>query len=681
MSFVRKLSPFSEKSMLKNESKPLKPFYVCDVESFQWMNLIVMGLTDGTQFWEFGISKSDYAKTLKFHPVKHPVLSPRKRPFPVYEGEATKRAMDAFFETLLSDGKSKDIYAHFGGKFDFLFVLHHLFFHTDFKVENMIPRGSGLLCFDVLVEMGSGETCKLTFHDSSALLPFGLKSITKNFGVESMKTEWDHRWSLPYMTPGMTEYNKTDCLGLHQSISKYFGQELIKRAGGAHTIAGQAMRVLRTKMDIEVYSLSPNVDKFVRKAYFGGRTEIFKPLFLGPGKIRCADVNSLYPTVMRDVPEVGQVPREYPSRFKCFTYNYYPDRIGFYEAEVEVPDDLYCPPLGVVWEVDGGHKFIFPTGRFSGHWSTLELEYARSLGVKILSTGRGAIFESGGNFFRRYVDDLYELRERTERESVDNVIAKLLLNSCYGRFGLKVARKNLVVDEGQLGVSTGTGGEGFVLKYGNAQIRLVEEPKVLETFNNVAVSAWVTSASRVFMHRHYRKIESQLYYTDTDSLFTTHLFKDERGLGGLKIEYEAKAACFLLPKTYVVDGIGESFSKKVTMKGFDKQKTKGFTVEDFTLALEGDLRRLHVHQEPKFATFKTAMGRGKILTMLPKSERAIRSLYDKRVIEKTLSGDYDTRPHKIRDGKPIHTPDFAAKLQALQNIRLAAGDLDEHFAP
>jgi hypothetical protein len=693
--------------MLKNELSPLKPFYVCDVESFKWMHLICMGLTDGEQFWEFGVNKTDYIKTLQFksiaatgmgyklcyrkdrqgkvrsHSFYHPknnTLKPWKRMLPEAPQPLIREAMRAFVEQLTWDCKDKDIYAHFGGKFDFLFVLNYIFFNTDFKVESMIPRGSGLLCFDVLIEISNGKTLKLTFHDSSALLPFGLKSITKNFGVPSMKTDWDHRWSLPYMTEGMSLYNKTDCLGLHQSITKYFSQPLIKRAGGAYTIAGQAMRVLRTKMDVEISSLTPRIDAFVRRAYFGGRVEIFKPLFLGPGKIRCADVNSLYPTVMRDVPEVGDVPREYPAKFSHFDHNYHPNKIGFYEAEVLVPDDMYCPPLGVVWEIDGGHKFIFPTGKFRGYWSTLELEYARSLGVKILRTGKGAIFEGGGNFFKRYVDDLYELRENSPRESVDNVIAKLLLNSCYGRFGLKVNRENLVVDEGQVGVKTGTGGDGFVLEQNGEKIRLVSEPKVLTTFTNVAVSAWVTSASRVFMHRHYMKILSELYYTDTDSLFTTHYFPDQTGLGGLKIEYEAAAACFLLPKSYVVQGVtDQKFLKKVTMKGFDKQKTKGFTVEDFQLALEGDLRRLHIHQEPKFATFKTALGKGKILHILPKSERQIRSLYDKRVIEKTVNG-YDTRAHKIKDSEPIWTPDYKAKMDHLKKSMKAAVDMDEFFA-
>ena len=132
----------------------------------------------------------------------------------------------------------------------------------------------------------------------------------------------------------------------------------------------------------------------------------------------------------------------------------------------------------------------------------------------------------------------------------------------------------------------------------------------------------------------------------------------------------------------MVDGISDQkYLKKVTMKGFDRQKTKDFTVEDFQLGLEGDLRRLHVHQEPKFATFKTALGKGKILTMLPKSERMIRSLYDKRIIEKSGSS-YDTRAHKIIDNAPIHTKEYAEKIKILKNLGEASSSMsmDEFFA-
>jgi hypothetical protein len=774
MGYAHKLAPLSEKTKLKNEAKPLETFYVTDIESFKWINLVTVMVTDGDGLWDFSVTKEMLER--------------------LGHEKAAEEALERYFEFLLSDCHDKTIYAHFGGKFDFLFFLNYLLFRPEtFRVENMIPRGSGILCFDVIVELGrtsvfrhakkkiAKEEVTLTFKDSSAFLPFALKSITKNFKVKSMKMDWDHSKTLPYATPELLEYCGVDCLGLHQSIEKYFSWPIIKRAGAAATIAGQAMRVLRTMIDVEIYSLSPLVDAFVRGAYFGGRTEIFKPLFgtdttyddlkkrplpkrsirtglwlipasnrvfelhhglwvevvrrkykrssarislkglkarkarVAAPRLRCVDVNSLYPTVMREPPKVGNIPQEYPARFKYMTYDYEPDALGFYDAEVEVPEDMYVPPLGVVWEVDGQKKFIFPTGRFKGRWSTLELEYAKSVGVKVLRTGEGAIFESGGNFFRDYVDELYAIRERSKKEGngVDNVLAKLLLNSCYGRFGLRVDREGLEVDIGQEGFSETEDKKGFIVEAADGRkMRLGRVPKHLETFNNVAVAAWVTTCARVFMHMKIMESGSALFYMDTDSMFEPAAHKDskwlttsrgdESGLGGLKIEYECKTACFLLPKTYVVQGgftkkskympeeqmTGERLAallhttlaslkeknptiedwscvpegkeiefesdRKVTMKGFDSKKTSRFTTEDFVSAMEGELR-LKVKMPSKFATFKTALGRGKILTMLPESLREIQSLYDKRIVVKLPDGRYDTKPHKIVDNQPIVT--------------------------
>jgi hypothetical protein len=663
MTYVRKLTPLSERTLMKNETKELPTFWVCDIESFKWIHLVTIGLTDGENFYDFGIPKDRYVKEMRFKSLSVSPFKPFKRMFAPASFELKQEALERFLEVLVSDGKSKKVYAHFGGKFDFQFFLNYLFFHEDWTVESIIPRGSGILCFDAVVEMGNGKKVKIGFNDSSAMMPFGLKSLTNNFKVESLKKEWNHAWTTPFETKELVKYCEFDCRGLHQVIQKYHTWPIIKRAGSAGTIAGQAMKVLRTMMHTEVWSLKPRVDRFVRTAYFGGRTEIFKPLFTGPGRLRCYDVNSLYPTVMRDPPVIGDIPKGYPSKFKYFTVEYEPDAIGFYEAEVEVPDDMYVPPLGVNWKIDGHTKYIFPTGKFRGVWSTLDLEYAKTLGVKV-KTGRGVIFENNGNFFRKYVDNLYEIREKSDRESVDNVLAKLLLNSCYGRFGLRVDREGLVVDEGQLGLVEGTDNQGYTLEQNGSLMRLLREPKTLETFNNVAVSAWVTSASRVFMHQKYMINPQALYYTDTDSEFTTDLYEDAKGLGGMKLEYDCAEACFLLPKTYVVQGIGKEFrqtntpgklkpDKKVTMKGFDRKKTGNFTVDDFMTALEGDLRRLSVTQDPKFATFKTALGKGKILTMLPSSERAIRSMYDKRIIFKTENQTYDTRAHKIVDNEEI----------------------------
>lgn len=596
-----RLNPKSPSAQMKQMGKELEPFWVCDIESRNWVEFITIGLTDGRDFWEFGSIKE-------------------------------------FFEFLFSHGSvKKTIYAHFGGRFDFLFLLEYVFLESEYIINEMIPRGSGILCFDV--KDADGRV--LSFRDSSGLLPFGLGSLTENFHVAHKKLEYD--FSKIVTGKELTEYLTNDCFGLHEVIEKFRSWPLIRRAGAAHTIASQAMKVFQTFMDEPIYSCTKSVDEFVRAAYFGGRTEIFRPLFTGGrDPLACFDVNSLYPTVMRE--------NSFPVKFQGFTYTYNPDVMGFYDAEVEVPDDMYVPPLGTMWEVNGDKKFIFPTGRFRGRWSTMELEYARSVGVKIISTGQGAIFQNGGMIFKKYIDELYRIREASARDSVDNVLAKLIMNSSYGRFGIITDREQIVVDDGELGVKP------FAeLGRGDRKVRLMTRPTTLKTFSNVAISAWVTSAARVHMHKLYMKILDRLWYTDTDSMFTTHEFEDVKGLGGLKKEYSCKAACFLLPKTYVADqveGMGDKI-KKVVMKGFDKRKIQNFNFEDFVTALEGDLKRLRATQPEKMATFKTALKKDKVVTLLPESIKEIRSRYDKRIIFKDSRQNYDSRPHKIKDNEPI----------------------------
>lgn len=573
------------------KERPPQKFSVCDIESAAgWVNFLIIGLYDGKEY-------RDFETLLEF--------------------------FDYLFETSY---ENRVIYAHFGGKYDFMFLLEHLFAHSKYHVSSMIPRGSGILCFDVICPTRS--SVKLTFRDSSAMLPHSLRSLCENFKVAHQKLEVDYD-AIKCVTPELREYLEHDCKGLHQCIERYYEWDLIKDAGPSFTIAGQAMKILRLFIKDPIPGLSQSIDSFVRVAYFGGRTEIFKPLFDGRSfskiekKLYCFDVNSLYPTVMRA--------HDYPGRFLRYTYTYERDEIGFYDATVEVPKGMYVPPLGVVHEIEGSKKFIFPTGVFSGRWSTCELNYAESIGVKILSTGKGAIFENAGPIFRNFVDTLYQIRQEAPRDSVDNVLAKLILNSCYGRFGLQRMREMIEMDEGQMGAIP-------LCEIGplNRRIRLVKVPKEVESFTNVAVAAWVTSQARIHMHKIYVKCQDELYYTDTDSLFTTMIFEDEAGLGALKLEYESDSACFLLPKTYKA-------GKKVVMKGFDRKKIQHFSQEDFLTALEGDLRRLKIIQAPKFATFRSALRKKKLVTMLDGGTREIRSQYDKRTIFK-VGNRFDTAP-------------------------------------
>ena len=169
-----------------------------------------------------------------------------------------------------------------------------------YHIGTIIPRGAGLLCFEVstfylakeLPEdkkekdiIGKDRFGKLiirdrtiTFRDSSAMLPFGLASLTENFGVEHKKKEIDYE-KITKVDDELLEYLEYDCWGLYEVIERYFRWDMVRQAGPAFTVASQALRVFRTFIKKDIPSISPRIDEFVRESYFGGRTEIFKPFF------------------------------------------------------------------------------------------------------------------------------------------------------------------------------------------------------------------------------------------------------------------------------------------------------------------------------------------------------------------------------------------------------------------
>jgi hypothetical protein len=736
---------------ITKESDRKRKFAIIDVEAQNWIEFVVAGIFDGKNFF--------HTKYL------------------------TNLMLECFRISTFQD--ISEFFAHFGGKYDFLFFLKEAILNSQFKLLNIIPRGSGILQFDLEMD---ADFClsndleyfqgKITFRDSSALLPFSLESACKSFGVKNAKTYFDYNFvahsyknedyfpiimkkeayeiyydgkmistweevettymqekfeddgygeSIQLEDVEMTKkvwkqvfcnrpkdydkskvtykiltdkksdwlhkiYNRQDILdylemdlkALHECLTKFYEWELVAKVGGSTTIAGQALKVLRWFLKKPLFSIvqpsdtQSHLDEFVRAGYFGGRTEIFKPLYQAKTekeKIYCYDVNSLYPTVMAR--------NSFPNKFKKWAMtweDFENEEFGYWKCDVEVPEDCYFPVLGVSHtDKQKNTRFIFPTGKFSGTWPACELKYAISQGTKIINLEIGAIFHDGGDFFKPFIDYLYEkrLQAKRDKDAVGDIMCKLLMNSCYGKTGIDVfGKENLVLcEDGEFNVD-------FEIPLGDDLFACLKPVvvKLEKTFNNVAIAGWVTALARIHLHKILMKAgKGNVYYSDTDSAYCTKILPTGKALGDLKEEYSAKEAVFILPKTYYIgDGEqdGETFDKKVTMKGFDKKKTQAFNLEDFTSALEGDLRLLRMDEQPKVATFKTALRYGELLMMkndpvtlkaiherkeqeyLTKhgkkkkyvreeykmSERAIKSSYNKRII---IKEGWDTKPIHI----------------------------------
>lgn len=618
--------------------------------------------------------------------------------------------------------------AHYGGKFDFLFFIKELVSSGRATLDNIIPRGASLLCFDATLNPSSKLVVdfklpqKITFRDSSALLPFSLGSLTKSFNVETLKGEMDflfiekvykeedyiddilehescalffnkkqvfkvtknmrqrsrlrywnlerfnlfpHRGKLSYVAPYMVKKNKKgeivendwlqdvtypiftkkdlltylhhDCKSLHQVITAFFNAPLICSSKKKWTTASQAVEVFRLFMDESLHSLPDDdkfyhegdVDGFVRMAYFGGRTEIFKPIFDDEVNdsdfLYYQDINSLYPFVMAKF--------EYPDKFLGWLEGedeYNKNEMAIWHCKVRVPENMYAPPLPVKRE----ERLIFPVGEFKGYWTKYELEYARSLGCEILEYYEGACFHNAGLIFKPFIETLYKMRleAKEKNDNVTQMTMKLIMNSCYGRMGINKERSKIIIDDGTFNKVKLLAEIDFP---DSSSIRLCEKPERARTmFSNPAIACFVTSYARVFLHENMREVGvKHVFYCDTDSLFTDKPMKVGKELGAMKLEYKCKSACFLLPKTYVNEGIveedGQVKAMKLTMKGFDyKNIRNAFTMDDFLDYLSGEVSNISVVEKAKFATFKTAVRMGEFVTM--KNDPEIKKMVDER---------------------------------------------------
>lgn len=556
----------------RKKIRELEKFGVVDIETMNWTKFIVLGSYDGESYQEF-------------------------------------RAISHFFK-YVAEGNGPDCYfAHFGGKFDFLFLLESAIRSKLVRIRTILPRGSSILSIDF--EIGGR---RIVFRDSAALLPFGLATLTKEFDVKTKKGEWDHEKTRGY-SKGLSEYLESDCKGLWEVLQLFYSQTLLRDSQPAFTIASQSVEVFRSSLgETRLESVTGSAERFVRPAYLGGRTEIFRPVFGARGADKHArlfeyDVNSLYPYVLKEF--------EYPCGRPYFTKKFDSSRLGVYEAKVTCPQGLFLPVLGIIH--DG--KFVFPGGTFNGKWTSAELLLAKSKGytVEII---QGLVFPKKARYFQKFIDELYQVRLNSKKGSVQDVTAKLIMNSLYGRLGLNPEKQSITF-EMKAGVKP------FArLKVGRSFVELFTEPVELKSFRNVALATFVTSYARIHLYRLMDQCQSTLYYCDTDSIFTTERMPVGRELGMLKLEAEHKNAVFLLPKTYSLEGL----ERKLRMKGFEKKKTQNFTHEDFHNYFDGTLKQLKADSPPKFATFKTALRQGKLVTLTKHSTKEIRARYDKRRI-------------------------------------------------
>lgn len=487
--------------------------------------------------------------------------------------------------------KNCRIYAHNGGRFDALFIPSWLQRHSDKFLFEISGPESRIQQLTVWRRGANRKKESYVFLDSVAILQMSLKAAGKTFlGKDEGKIDID--LDLHESNPAWLVYNKRDCEVLYNVIET-FNTRIIALGGDVGiTAPATAMSLYRHKYlkysirrnkhfaVCEEGRMPPEFDedgvplechgclhKFVRRAYYGGRTEIFME---EAHNVRYFDINSSYPRAMMDPMPTGKATEVGPNQDLAVYRALRKRKIGFMECEVEIPPDCVIPPLPVRLP----DKLVFPR--------TLSAEEAESLGMepgsnvlrgvwdwdelclldhprvkgRITRVIKSVWFEQSAVFVDM-VDSLYSMRQQAKKDKDQGLdfLTKLMLNATYGKFGMRIERGLLKMI--RLGDSPPKNGRPLDNDPDNALIwevpTIVDGPYVIPQ-----IAGHVTSLARIRLFLGMMSVLDQggeVAYCDTDSVMCVGAEVrpiDEYILGYWKEEYPGILldGTFVLPKLY-----------------------------------------------------------------------------------------------------------------------------------
>jgi len=550
-----------------------------------------------------------------------------------------KALFTSFLDQLLSKIQIRTttyIYAHNLSGFDGIFLMRHLLEYG--KLEPLLHNGK-LISIKLQIK---DDNKTIIFKDSFLMLPLSLRKLCKAFNIENFKgyfpfllKDLTYKGEFPkfefFTSLPLTEYinlknqysNKIwsfkeeaikycelDCVSLHQIISKFsilifkeFKIDPIK----VLTLPALAMKIWKTfyMPKDTVFQLNGQPQELIRKSYTGGAVDVYIPHNHDNEILFDYDVNALYPSVMKN----NLMPVGKPVPFLGNIRNIDPAAFGFFYCKITSPDFLDHPILQRSIKISKSRRTIAGLGTWLGWIFSEEMDNAVKFGYtfEIL---KGYEFKKA-DIFSKYIDKMYNLRLQYPKGDAFNLIAKLLMNSLYGKFGMKSEmtkveildnnsnKLNKYLEKLNTNISEIINLEDKVIlifyinKFIPSDINDVFHDDVFHALDvNIAIASAITAYARIRMSYFKNNPAFKLYNSDTDNIVINKPLPKElvgNKLGQLKLEHTIKKAVFLAPKVYgLVDFDGNEIIK---VKGITHDKISELNFENLEQLLVKNSQR------------------------------------------------------------------------------------------
>lgn len=479
--------------------------------------------------------------------------------------------------------KNNILYFH-NLKFDGEFILYWLF-HKGFKLNNetklstnefsTLISDTGLFySIEICFKRTKKEIVKVKILDSLKILPFSVEKVAQAFNlpISKLSINYQEKRKIGHkLTEEEISYIKNDVEIVARAIEILHKQGLTKMTTGANALE-EYKRIISKKL-FEKWFPPPLYDSDIRQAYKGGFTYL-NPKYAGKDIKNgiVLDVNSLYPSVMYYSPLPYGEGKYFTGKYiNDDNYNLYIQmfRCQFklkkgYIPTIQLKNNMFFVPTEYLESSKGEYITMCLTNidleLFFEHYEVYDIDYIS-----------GWKFRSYIGLFKNYIDKWNKIKVQAtiEKNGAMRSIAKLMLNSLYGKFALnpKVKSKYPFL------------GDDDIIHY-----KIVQEEDRKPVY--IPMGVFITSWARYKTITSAQKVYDRFIYADTDSL---HLEGEEipegleisdTELGKWKLESHFTKARFIRQKSYIEEidnklkitcaGMPESCYKYVTWDNFHK---------------------------------------------------------------------------------------------------------------
>lgn len=315
--------------------------------------------------------------------------------------------------------------------------------------------------------------------------------------------------------------------------------------------------------------LSLQYDEFIRKSYVGGWAFLNEKNKNHTKSGVALDVNSLYPFVMRTKSLPFGIPKEFKGEYiKDKQYPLFIQHVKFFNLKLKKNKFPFLRNnnLGI------GEDYISNAKELDLYITSIDLEMIkRNYNFDKILFGTGLKFRSSSKLFNDYID--FYMNEKKTSKGTKRQIAKLFLNSLYGKFGSKVIREQ----------------NNYIINEQGREVRELQSWGATGTMYYTAMSSFICSYAREITIEAANSNYKNFIYSDTDSIHLKCSVKkvkdiliDSNELGAWKVEKEFTKCKFLGLKTYA------EFENEWEFKiaGLPKITVKKLKIEDFYVGSE-----------------------------------------------------------------------------------------------